>query len=303
MYIYQFSQGSSAVKTIQPEVLPYSLKVGQHEEIEIDRQKSTVSVTCCNNQTTSSTCFNNETLLSRDGKYLLFERRAKSSKFFLGQIERQGVTTLLFTLPKKVGNSVFFDIKNVLKSVTLKSGEIYLECSEVIYMDSNSLAGMLELLQFSKSEGLNLYFYKTSDKFKSYLKLANIYKYLKIIQTSRQQLDMYLRKGEVDAVFYLELQGKKFPLEREHVVWVGRSAGGDGLQIDDRLVSRNHAALIRLANKVYIFDCNSKNKTIVNQHTLLPFKLTQLKEEDIISFPNNAAKLTIKDELVNEHRK
>ena len=62
-------------------------------------------------------------------------------------------------------------------------------------------------------------------------------------------------------------------------------------------VSRNHAALIRLANRVYLFDCNSKNCTTVNNQTISPFRLVTVKENDTLSFANNPAKLTVKDEI------
>lgn len=86
-------------------------------------------------------------------------------------------------------------------------------------------------------------------------------------------------------------KGKTYPLKKEETI-IGRNIDSD-LQIDDALISRNHASLILTKTaKVKILDLNSTNGTFVNFNKVSE---SYLNDEDIIHLGETIIKFLFKD--------
>src|SRR6266852_5560055 len=70
-------------------------------------------------------------------------------------------------------------------------------------------------------------------------------------------------------------------LQRDKIV-LGRSPDCDEVVSEDEVVSRWHAQILRVNNRIYIEDLKSKNRTFVNGEELLPHAPRPLDNNDSI---------------------
>lgn len=78
----------------------------------------------------------------------------------------------------------------------------------------------------------------------------------------------------------LQWKGKKISMKK--VIKIGRDKSNH-IQLDDPLVSRNHAIIERIGDIYYIRDLDSTNSTYVNKNPIKPGEAKKLQPGSIIN--------------------
>ncbi len=290
--IYLFSKHCTEVKTVSIEKLPCTVFTDERGVLEIDKKNDDYVVGCnkkflLNNNKIFFSALNHNDLMVINDQFVLFDQHANNipDNFYLGKFNLQEETAFLFSLPPKVKITCFDDIHSIIKPYYCRK-KLYIDCASVRYMDSVTLSGMLNLIKKAGSEQCIVYFYMVSDKFNTYLKLANIKNKCCMLQTSNHLIDYFLKKKRTQHAYILSNTERNCSIDPKKALLVGRTEKICRLHLHEESVSRFHAALIQLDDNIFIIDCDSKNQTLVNDQSIPPFKLYRLKTLDQITFAN-----------------
>ncbi len=92
-------------------------------------------------------------------------------------------------------------------------------------------------------------------------------------------LGLHLKKSTRSESYYFVYDGHKKPKKMK--ISLGRSGKSDIL-INDELVSRRQAVILKDGENYFIKDLKSKNGTFINGTMILPEEFVNIQEDDII---------------------
>ena len=209
--------------------------------------------------------------------------------FFIGCIAYKNLTSLLFAAPKRIDNSFFKELLQVLSDNNLK--QIIINCKDVFYMDGDAISALIELIDKADNCHCSLLFYSSSSKFISYLTLSNIGKKITRIEKDEAIETAMDASVHMDTPipFVLKNSMTTYPVRHDIVNYVGRIENLCNVLLKTPLVSRLHSAIFRINNCVYLIDCGSTNGTYINDKKTTPFTLQALKLNDKIFFGSDMA--------------
>jgi hypothetical protein len=102
------------------------------------------------------------------------------------------------------------------------------------------------------------------------------------VMRSRRSYESFELTPEEKGGTIIELEGSRFAQENGRLI-MGRSSDFSHVQVDDRSVSKRHAAVRIRGASLYIEDLESANGTLVNGKKLEPFRDTLLEPGDTIT--------------------
>ena len=291
-----FSLFESKLNTINIESFPYHLaSSGASITIEQEGQRYSVSSQAeimVNNQKCRKSPILSSDLIRLGDDFIIFYEDNSYIRIstLVGKIRLHGNRYHIFKLPKKSSQRPFAEIHAYLLKHT-DAKNVYIDVSAIQYMDSDAIGKMIELIQAMKQQKRDLLFYHPSYKFLTYLKLANIEKFVALASTPNPEMEVFINdresghsRGHSASRYILTDNRYHHFLDAETVISVGRLNNTCDICLEDERVSRIHAVLLNSNHFPYIIDCRSTNHTFVNGWKLLPYRLRSLKVNDIIAF-------------------
>ncbi|MEE4356688.1 MAG: FHA domain-containing protein [Desulfococcaceae bacterium] len=200
---------------------------------------------------------------------------------------------LVCQLPRKSSGRSFAEIHKIIKNYPAEK-KIYIDCSAIRFMDSESVSCMVDMIRQMKSEGRSLYFYKPGERFITYIELANIRKMVSLITSGNELLDRYIKQKQSGSNSHCQNRYiitdniNNYVIKPEMIISVGRLDNTCDIILQDEQVSRIHALLLNTGNALYAVDCGSTNLTYINGWKSEPYCLNSLKVNDSIVFGNKS---------------
>jgi anti-anti-sigma regulatory factor len=237
-------------------------------------------------------------LVNFDNEFVLFTGTTglTTNNVFVGKVQIAGIDDklLIFRLSRKNAAKDYTDITEIMSRLP-DAGKIFVDASAAQFMDSHAIQSMLALIQQAKDEKRLLFFYKPSQKFITYLKLANIENLVPIVTTPNRHIDQFIEKRSASAqhhssatLFSISNQINSFTVLPETVFSVGRLNTSCGLLLSDSQISRVHVLFINTDSSLYLIDCNSTNFSFINGSKVIPYCLNRLKNNDSVTFGRNS---------------
>jgi pSer/pThr/pTyr-binding forkhead associated (FHA) protein len=237
-------------------------------------------------------------LINFDHEFILFDEshRSTGNGVFVGKIHIPGIDDklLIFRLSRKNTGKDFTDIAEVMQRLP-DAGKIFIDVAATQFMDSNAIRSMMALIQQAGDAKRSLYFYKPSQKFITYMKLANIEKKVPLLSSPNPYIDLFIEKRSTSlqnlsgAVhFSISASDTKFTVPPETVLPVGRMNTMCGLLLSDSQISRIHVLFVNTDARLYLIDCNSTNFSYINGQKVSPYCLNPLKNNDTVAFGQNS---------------
>ena len=233
-------------------------------------------------------------LVNFDHEFILFSGTTKLSgnNVFVGKIQITGIDDklLVFRLSRKNTLKDFTDITETMKRLP-DAGKIFVDVSATQFMDSLAIQGMLTLIHQAREAKRSLFFYNPSQKFNTYLKLANIEKMVPLMSTPNRHIDQFIEKRAASAQrhsgashFSISDHINSISVLPESVLSAGRLNTSCGLLLTDSQISRVHVLFINTDARLFLIDCNSTNFSYINGLKVTPYFLHPLKDKDIVTF-------------------
>ncbi len=213
------------------------------------------------------------------------ETDTEDSRHFLCNFIQNDKNTFIFKLPEVISAKLFSSIFKIAANHPTDK-QLYIDCRATQYMNSQSVENMLNFVKKLKTKRVSVCFYKPSQKFLSYLKLANIENLTPIKYTTDDALDSLIKKFS-NANYLVTKEGNGRVIKQGEVICVGRVRENSHICLSDRYVSRTHAMIVNISKMLYVIDCCSSNFTFLNREKITPFCLYQLFTGDVISFGGN----------------
>lgn len=237
-------------------------------------------------------------LIKIDNEFIFFDgmKRFKGSNAFLGKIRIPGDEDklLIFKLSRKNASVDYKDITEIMIHLP-EAGKIFVDVSATQFMDSQAIQSMMTLLQKARDAKRLLFFYKPSEKFITYLKLANIEKQVPVLSSTNRHIDQFIEErvkslqNHAEAIhFSISDHHRSFTILPETVFSVGRLNTSCGLLLLDNQISRVHALFVNTDACLYLVDCQSTNFSYINGLKVAPYSLNPLKNNDSVVFGQNS---------------
>lgn len=285
-----FSLHSTSIKLISCDKLPYRL-TAKKTVVELDKKDnmdmvaSSKKILINNNEMFFSQIKNNDVIVYDNNFFILINSNYGTRSFFTGLTQYNNRNSLLFRAPGRTYDYFFYGINKII-SYYRDFKQVMISCNSVIYMDSASIAAMIELINLTKQLRCSIFFCSPSVKFNSYLKLANIYKLVQLIEDNKalQKNLTTMDENEKQIPFILKNQSACYVIKSNIVNYVGRETNICNIVISNPSVSRIHSAIIMIQNCIHLIDCGSTNGTFVNNKKVTPFTLQALKIDDTLLF-------------------
>ena len=153
-------------------------------------------------------------------------------------------------------------------------------------MNNQAIENMLNLARKLKERRIAVCFYDANQKFLSYLKLANIEKLIPLRYANDAAFANTI-KTFCASDYVITKNGNDYVIKSGRVLCVGRANPSSHINLADRYVSRTHALIVNISDRLYVIDCCSGNFTFINEEKITPMCLYQLFAEDAISFGGN----------------
>jgi len=230
-------------------------------------------------ETNDLICFQNQ--------FIIFKENAdtEANKLFVCNFLKNGKNTFVYKLPEKIDMQIFsYLFKLTANHRTVK--QIYIDCRATQYMNNQAVEDMLNLARKLKKRRIAVCFYEPNQKFISYLKLANIEKRIPLRYANDTAFANTI-KTLCASDYVITKNGNDYVIQPGKVVCVGRANTSNHISLDDRYVSRTHALIVNISDRLYVIDCSSVNFTFVNKEKITPLCLYRLFAEDAISFGGN----------------
>jgi len=223
-------------------------------------------------------------LICFQNRFIIFKTDPADSanKLFVCNYLKNGKNTFLFKLPEKIDRPLFSCIfKMAADHRTVK--QLYIDCRATLFMNSQAVEDMLTLAKKLKERRIAVCFYEPNQKFISYLKLANIEKLIPVKYSNGGPFDHTIKALRA-SVYVITQKGDQYIIQPGQVRCVGRTRSCSHICLNDRRVSRTHALIVNISDKLYVIDCCSGNYTFINEEKIVPLSLYQLFAEDTVSF-------------------
>jgi anti-anti-sigma regulatory factor len=298
MTLKHFSQYASHVDKLACDTLPAVLSFDNYR-FSIHHESNGIIISCThpfliNNRECTHTEFSQGDLIKFDHEFILFDNTHHSVGYnvFVGKIRIPDADgkLLIFKLQRKNTGKDFNEISDIAARVP-DAGKIFVDTSATQFMDSDAIQSMMTLIQQLGKEKRSIVFYKPSQKFISYLKLANIEKKAPVLPFSNRYIDQFIensaagRQNVSGAVHFSLSDGhKQFTMLPETVFPVGRMNTICGLSLSDSQISRIHVLFINTDARIYLIDCSSTNFSYINGRKVTPYCLESLKDNDTVTF-------------------
>ncbi|MBN2808871.1 MAG: FHA domain-containing protein [Deltaproteobacteria bacterium] len=290
--IHIFSSHCPTIETVALDKLPQTFFAADPGILEIDFKKNEYLSTgnkeflLNNNKILSGVIKHNDLMIIND-QFVIFNQYNKniSDNFYLGRFNQQGDVCFLFHLPAKINSNCFETIDSIIKNCRGRR-KLYLACESVRYMDSATLSAMLHLIKITEKEQCTVHFYRISDKFNSYLKLANIKNRCRQIEKKDPLLEFFLKKNRAQHNYLIVNEEHCLTINPKKALLTGRTKKLCELHFQNPSISRLHAALIQIEDEILIIDCGSKNHTYINEQAIPAYQAYPLNVQDRISFAN-----------------
>jgi hypothetical protein len=226
-------------------------------------------------------------LIFFQNRFIIFQENAdtENNKLFVCNFLKNGKNTFFFKLPEKIYTPIFSSIFKVAACHrTVK--QLYIDCRATQYMNNQSVEDMLNLARKLKERRIAVCFYEPCQKFLSYLKLANIEKLIPVKYSNEAAFDNTIKALRASD-YVITQNGTDYVIQPEKVLCVGRANASSHISLADRYVSRTHALIVNISDRLYVIDCSSGNHTFINEDKITPLCLYRLFAEDAISFGGN----------------
>lgn len=298
----RFSLFVTNVDTLTFEDLPVDLSFDNYQfNIRYEKPKFFIN---SNRQffINSDKCFFSEIipgdLVNFNNEFIFFAASTglAGNNVFVGKIQLTGIDDklLIFRLSRKNAGKDYTEIAEIMNRLP-DAGIIYVDVSAAQFMDSHAIQSMMALIQQTKDAKRSLFFYKPSQKFITYLKLANIEKKVPIMSSPNRHIDQFIEKRAAsaqhrsDATHYsISDQLNSLTIQPETVLSVGRLNTSCGLLLSDSQISRVHVLFVNTDARLYLIDCHSTNFSFINGVKVTPYCLNPLKNEDTVTFGQNS---------------
>ena len=297
-----FSLFATNVDVLTFEYLPVDISFDDHQfNIRYDKPKFSIS---SNRQffINSHKCAFAEIkpgdLVNFDHEFILFAGTTglTGNNVFVGKIQITGIDDklLIFRLSRKNAGKDYSDITEIMMHLP-DAGKIFVDVSATQFMDSHAIQSMMTLIQQAMDAKRSLFFYKPSQKFITYLKLANIEKMVPLRSSPNQFIDQFIEKRTASTQnrsgathFSISDHLNSFTVLPETVLSAGRLNTSCGLLLSDSQISRVHVLFVNTGANLYLIDCNSTNFSYINGVKVTPYCLNPLKDEDTVGFGQNS---------------
>lgn len=205
--------------------------------------------------------------------------------FYIGCIAYKDAPAFLFTAPERVHAGFFLQMAYMIFYYP-EIGQVIIHCQTVTYMDSESIAAMIDLVRLARRRHCGIYIYAPSHKFNSYLTLSNTGKRIAEIPAgpSVQSAKDGIHRKEEAALFGIANPDGGYGMKPDRINYIGRSLDVCDIHIDDASVSRVHAAMFIIRNSLYVMDFNATNGTYINNQPVPPLTLQIVKLNDRLVF-------------------
>jgi len=237
-------------------------------------------------------------LVNFDNEFILVAGTTNltDNNVFVGKIQIAGIDDklLIFKLSRKNAGKNYTDITEIMMRLP-EAGKIFVDVSATQFMDSYAIQSMMALIQQAGDAKRSLFFYKPSQKFITYLKLANIEKMVPLRSSPNRHIDQFIEKRASSeqrhsAATHYSISDKlnSFTVLPETVLSVGRLNTSYGFLLSDSQISRVHVLFINTDARLYLIDCNSTNFSYINGVKITPYCLKPLKNDDKVAFGQNS---------------
>jgi hypothetical protein len=226
-------------------------------------------------------------LICFQNRFIIFKENVDTehNKLFVCNFLKNGKNTFLFKLPDKIYTPIFSSVfKIAAKHRTVK--QLYIDCRATQYMNNQAVEDMLNLTGKLQERRIAACFYEPSQKFLSYLKLANIEKLIPLRYANGAAFDNSIKSLRTSD-YAINRNGDDYIIKAGMVLCVGRANASSHISLADRYVSRTHALIVNIFDRLYVIDCSSCNFTFINEEKITPLCLYRLFAEDAISFGGN----------------
>jgi len=221
-------------------------------------------------------------------RFIIFKENADTgdNNLFVCNFLKNGKNTFVFKLPEKIYTPIFsFVFKIAAGHRTVK--QLYIDCRATLYMNNQAVGDMLNLAGKLQERRIAVCFYEPNQKFLSYLKLANIEKLIPLRYSNGAAFDNTIKTLRASD-YVITKNGNDYVIKSGKMLCVGRANASSHISLADRYVSRTHALIVNISDRLYVIDCSSVNHTFINEEKITPLCLYRLFAEDAISFGGNS---------------
>ena len=308
--VIQFDLNTPSVNSIHCDTFPFILFERNGVILELDRKDGKHMVACSQKVLIN----NREEYFSQVTIYdnivcdayiftLVEKSRYESPVFFLGGLNYKRVPSFFFYAPERI-YQIFFEIisKTVLQYSEIK--QVVIDCRTVGYMESTSIAAMIDLIRLAKEKHCSVLFHAPSQKFESYINLSNTQKLIRRIPEQacvRAFMDSKTKPGKKSPLAF-QYCGNQYSILSDRVNYIGRNADLCAIVLETPSVSRVHAIVLVIYNCLYLMDCDSTNGTFINQKKVGPFTWHMLHIKDQLIFGNSPSFTVIYEDMAELFR-
>jgi len=249
---------------------------------------------CINNQKCSISEIIPGDLINFENEFIFFDKKKgdKNTGVFLGKIQvpEDKDKLLIFKLSRKNAAEDYDEIFEFMMRLP-EAAKIFVDASATQFMDSQAIQSMMALLKKARGAKRSLFFYNPSQKFISYLKLANIEKKTPVMPSVNPHIDQFIERHSQNTRihpgaihFFISDRLNRNIILPETVLLVGRLNPNCGLVLSDNQISRVHALFINTDARLFLMDCHSTNLSFINGQQVAPYCLKPLKNKDLVDF-------------------